>query len=571
MIKELNKQIQENLKKNPFYLNDQDIQWVKDTLDQMTLEEKIGQLFCPIGMSDDEQYLKDSILAKHIGGIMYRPGVSEDMQNTHRFLQENSKIPLLIAANLEAGGDGIASNGTAFGKQLQVAATYDSEQAYRLGKVSCSEGAATGCNWAFAPVVDIDMNFRNPITNVRTYGNNPERVLEMSRGYLKAAKEENIAVSIKHFPGDGVDERDQHLVTTVNTLSCEEWDETFGKVYKGLIEEGALTVMAGHIAMPAYQKKFNKEFPDKVIPATLSPELLQGLLREKLGFNGMIVTDATPMVGFSSAMSRELAVPTAIASGCDMFLFNNDFAEDYDFMVKGYNEGIISNERLDEAVIRILATKAALKLHEKKQTKTLVPDASALDLLGCQKHREWASECADRAITLVKDTQSLLPINPEKHKKVLLQILGDFPSNDRILRRMKDLLESEGFVVTEYVQEDFGKPLDNVRRMKEKYDLVIYLGNVENASNKTVSRINWYTFFGLGNNIPWFVEEVPTLFISLANPYHLLDVPMIKTYINAYSNHGAVIESVVDKLLGRSLFIGKNPIDPFCGRLDTIY
>lgn len=569
MIKESNLELIEKLKENPFYLNDRDINWVQETLDEMTLEEKIGQLFCPIGMSNNESYLRNNILAKHIGGIMYRPGLSEDMQNTHRFLQENSKIPLLIAANLEAGGDGIASDGTAFGKQLQVAATDDPEQAYRLGKISCSEGAATGCNWAFAPVVDIDMNFRNPITNVRTYGDDPERVLEMAKGYLRAAKEENVAVSIKHFPGDGVDERDQHLVTTVNTQSCDAWDETFGKVYKGLIDEGALTVMAGHIAMPAYQKLFNGDFPEKIVPATLSPELLQNLLREKLGFNGLIVTDATPMVGFSSAMSREKAVPIAIASGCDMFLFNNDLAEDFDFMMKGYKEGILSDERLDEAVTRILATKAALKLHVKQKEHTLVPEPSSLEIIGCQTHKNWANECANKAITLVKDTQGLLPIKIEKYRKVLLQILGDFPSNDRVLAKMKNLLTQEGFEVTEYVREDFSKPLDNVKRIKEKYNLVIYLGNIENASNKTVSRINWYTFFGLGNNIPWFVEEVPTIFISLANPYHLLDVPMIKTYINAYSNHNTAIESVVDKLLGRSSFIGINPVDPFCGRLDT--
>jgi beta-N-acetylhexosaminidase len=556
---------------NPFYLGDKDIVWVKETLDDMTLEEKIGQLFCPIGMSNDEENLKNNLLAKHIGGIMYRPGQSEDMQNTHRFLQTNSKIPLLISANLEAGGDGIASDGTAFGKQMQVAATNETEQAYRLGKISLSEGAATGCNWSFAPVVDIDLNFKNPITNVRTYGDNADRVLEMSKEYLRAAKEENVAVSIKHFPGDGVDERDQHLVTSVNTQSCEEWDESFGRVYKGLIDEGALTVMAGHIAMPAYQKHFNKDFPNRVVPATLSPELLVNLLREQLGFNGMIVTDATPMVGFSSAMAREKSVPTAIASGCDMFLFNNDFQEDYEFMMKGYKEGILTEERLNEAVTRILATKAALRLHDKQVSNTLVPEPSALEIIGCEKHVSWAKECADKGITLVKDTQSLLPINLLKHKRILLQILGDFPSNDRVHNHVKKRLEMEDFEVTEYVREDFGKPLDNVKRLKDKYDLVLYIGNVENASNKTVSRINWYTFFGLGNNIPWFVEEVPTLFISLANPYHLLDVPMVKTFINGYSNNQYVIESAIDKILGRSEFKGISPINPFCGREDTAY
>lgn len=563
-----------NLKGNPFYLNDNDIKWIEDTIKNMTLEEKIGQLFCPIGMIPDEEYLKNSLLSKHIGGILFRNGESKEMQRIHNFLQENSKIPLLIAANLEAGGDGIAVDGTAFGKQMQIAATNDPEFAYKLGKVSCSEGEATGCNWTFAPVVDVDMNFRNPITNVRTYGNNPDVVLENALNYLKAAKESNVAVSIKHFPGDGVDERDQHLVTSVNSLSCEEWDKTFGKIYKGLIEAGALTTMIGHIAMPAYQKALNENFEDKIVPATLSKELVTGLLREKLNFNGMIVTDATPMVGFTSAMKREIAVPTSIAIGCDMFLFNKEFDEDYEYMMNGYKNGIISEERLEEALVRILATKAALKLHDKKANNTLIKKEEDLEIISCEKHLEWAYECADKSITLVKDTQNILPINSSKYKRVLLQILGDFPSNERVYTNFKRELEKNNFEVIDYVPEtveEFFTRKNTVKEFKEKYDLVIYIGNIENASNKTVSRINWYTLFGLGNNIPWFVNEIPTLFVSLGNPYHLLDVPMIKSYINCYSNNNFVIEKVVEKLVGNSEFKGISPIDPFCDREDTKY
>lgn len=563
-----------NLKGNPFYLNDNDIKWIEDTIKNMTLEEKIGQLFCPIGMVPDEEYLKNSLLSKHIGGILFRSGESKEMQRIHNFLQENSKIPLLIAANLEAGGDGIATEGTAFGKQMQIAATNDPEFAYKLGKVSCSEGEATGCNWTFAPVVDVDMNFRNPITNVRTYGNNPDVVLENALNYLKAAKESNVAVSIKHFPGDGVDERDQHLVTSVNSLSCEEWDKTFGKIYKGLIEAGALTTMIGHIAMPAYQKALNENFEDKIVPATLSKELVTGLLREKLNFNGMIVTDATPMVGFTSAMKREIAVPTSIAIGCDMFLFNKEFDEDYEYMMNGYKNGIISEERLEEALVRILATKAALKLHDKKANNTLIKNEEDLEIISCEKHLEWAYDCADKSITLVKDTQKILPINSNKYKRVLLQILGDFSSNERVYTNFKKELEKNNFEVIDYVPETVEELFtrkNTVKEIKEKYDLVIYIGNIENASNKTVSRINWYTLFGLGNNLPWFVNEIPTIFVSLGNPYHLLDVPMIKSYINCYSNNNFVIEKVVEKLIGNSEFKGVSPIDPFCDREDTKY
>lgn len=554
-----------NLTKKPFYLSGEDIKWVENTKKNMTTEEKIGQLFVPIGYSGDPGYLEHMMLAHHIGGIMYRCGDAEEMQSTHRYLQEHSKIPLLIGANLEDGGCGIAVDGTQYGKQMQVAATGDVTDAYRLGKVSCNEGAAVGCNWAFAPVVDIDRNWRNPITNVRTYGDDPKRVLNCGLQYMKAAKEEKVLVAVKHFPGDGCDEVDQHILTSVNSLSCEEWDETYGKIYQGMIDAGAQTVMVGHIAQPAYQKKYNPDFPHKLIPATLSPELLKGLLRQKLGFNGLIVTDSTCMVGFSCAMERKKAVPYTIESGCDMFLFNKDLEEDYQYMLQGFEQGILSEQRLDEALTRILATKASLGLHKMKKGE-IVPKPQALQILKSEEHVKWAKESADKAVTLVKDTAGLLPLDPKKTKNVLLEIMGDFPSNERVISSFEKHLTEEGFEVDRYEHENFETAKFDVETFRKKYDLVIYIGNVENASNKVTNRLSWFTFWGNGNNVPWFVEERPVLFISLANPYHLVDVPMIKTYINGYSNSEYVIESVMEKIMGRGRFTGKNPVDPFCGK-----
>ena len=559
-----------DLKAKPFYLSDEDIKWVEETKASLSLDEKLGQLFFPIGYSPNEQYLQYEILNRGPGGLMFRTGLTEELFSAYTYLQNNTKVPMFLAANLEAGGDGIVVEGTSFGKQLQVAATGDPEQAYRLGKISCSEGQAVGCNYAFAPVVDIDMNYHNPITNVRTYGADPEMVKQCGLAYMKAAKECGSAVSIKHFPGDGVDETDQHILTSVNSLSCEEWDKTFGDVYQTLIDEGAPTVMIGHIAMPAYQKKFNPNHPNKLMPASLSPELLQNLLREQLGFNGMIITDATPMVGFLCAMDREKSVPYCIEAGCDMILFNKDYQEDLEFMKKGYEAGILSDERLDEALTRILGTKAAMKLHEKQKNGTLAPNRDNIGVIGCEEHKKWAKECADKSVTLVKDTQNLLPISPKTHKRVLFEIMGKCPSEERVAKRFIEDMEKEGFEMIRYEEEvfDFTKPMrfETVSEFRSKYDLVIYIGNVENASNKTTNRLNFHAPFGAGNNIPWFVEVVPTMFISLQNPYHLLDVPMIKTYINAYSNHDMMIDTVVEKILGKTPFEGKNPVDPFCGK-----
>ena len=574
-----------DLKAKPFCLNDTDIQWVNDTLSAMTLEEKAGQVFCPMGFSDDPGLLHHMLCDLHVGGMMYRPGPAAYIQNTHRALQSMAKIPLLLAANTENGGNGLAFEGTSFGQPMAVAATDDPENAYRMGYTACAEGAALGLNWSFAPIVDINYEFHNPITNVRTFGSDVERVIACGSAYMRGAKENGVAVSIKHFPGDGVDERDQHILTSVNSLNREEWDASFGKVYSTLIGQGAETVMVGHIALPAYASE-----EEKYLPASLSRSIMTGLLRQKLGFNGLISTDATPMVGFTAAMPRERAIPAAIAAGADMILFNKDLDEDYRFLLSGIESGIVTPARLDEAVTRILATKAALRLHEKQKNGTLVPGPEALGVVGCEKHRTWAKAVADDAITLVKDTQRLLPLSAKKYKRVYLNVIQrDMDPASPVVQSWKTLFEKEGFAVTvrdrrvQITVQDMGdipgmsdekKALMHemyrpVGEAKKAYDLYVYICNMENASNNTTLRLNWNVAFGLGDDAPWFVSEVPALMISTAYPYHLFDAPMVKTYVNAYAGTADFRAAVMDKLMGRSPFRGVSPMDPFCGREDT--
>lgn len=560
-----------NYRENPFYLDDRQIEWVEKTYESMSSDEKIGQLFCPIVFTKEEKELKKLAAERHIGGMLYREGPGAELRAAHEALQKAARIPLLAASNLEYGGNGSAIEGTYYGREMLAAAAGDEEYAYRLGKICGREGAAVGVNWTFGPVVDIDLNYHNPITNVRTFGSDCDTIIRMGKAYVRAAREEGMATAVKHFPGDGVDERDQHLVTTVNSLGRETWDATYGKIYEKMIKAGTLSIMAGHIAMPAYEEYFDGKPCDRVLPATLSKNLLTGLLREKLGFNGLITTDATPMVGFCSAMDRERAVPFSIEAGCDMFLFNRNLEEDFSYMKKGYENGILSKTRLEEAVKRILAVKAALRLPEKKAQGNLAGDVLGLRILGCEEHRRWAKECADKGITLVKDTQNLLPLCPKRTRRVLLEIMGDFPSNERVRASFVQHLEKEGFQVTVYEKEGFEVMEDSVESFKNRYDLVFYVANIETASNNTTARMNWHTMFGLGNNMPWMVYEVPSVFVSVGNPYHLLDVPMIKTFVNGYCNSEFVIEAVMEKLMGRSTFTGVSPVDVFCGRKDLTY
>lgn len=574
---------------NPFFLDESAINWVKETFEDMSLEEKCGQVFCPMGFSSEDEVLRGIVSGIGVGGMMYRSGRAKEIQDTHRKIQSMAKIPLLLAANTESGGDGLAVEGTSFGKPMAVAATADPENGYRMGYVACREGAALGLNWSFAPIVDINRDFHNPITNVRTFGDDPEKIVSFASRYMDGADENNVAVSIKHFPGDGIDERDQHILTSVNSLSVKEWDDSFGYIYKSLIDKGAKTVMVGHIAQPAYVKEINNNADRRsmLMPASLSKELLGGLLRKRLGFNGLITTDATPMVGFTSAMPRNIAIPTAIENGCDMILFNKSLEEDYGFMLEGIGSGLLSVKRLDEAVLRILATKASLGLHEKQKNGSLVPMEEELSVVGCSKHRMWAKEVADKAVTLVRDEKALLPLSPKKYRRIYLNVIDkEMDPESEFVKMWKDKLEAEGFEVTvrdrrvKIVPADFMDPASlpdekkallhemyrSVAEMKESFDLYLYVCNMENASNNTTLRLNWNVVFGLGDDAPWHASEIPMMMISTSYPYHLFDAPMIGTYINSYSAGEDFVDATVEKIMGRSEFMGVSPIDPLCGK-----
>jgi beta-N-acetylhexosaminidase len=407
--------------------------------------------------------------------------------------------------------------------------------------------------------------------------------------------ESGIAPAAKHFPGDGIDERDQHLSFAPNWLSKEEWDATFGRVYGGLFEAGLPSIMAGHIALPEYVKYFNPQatIEELYMPATLSKYILTDLLRGEMKFNGLVVTDASHMVAMTSAMKRSEMLPTAIAAGSDLFLFFNDPDEDFGYMMDGYKNGIITDERLNEALTRILGTKAALGLHKKAKNEIMMPKEEAMAKIGLEENKAIAVEVADKGITLVKNTQDIFPISLEKHKRVLLVDVkgteGGFGAligaqGPKPSQVMKEMLEKEGFEVSIWES-----PMDKVMQLPveerraaigsvyaakrpiseltSKYDLIINLAVV---NPNTDQRIQWPASKGTPD-IPFYVNEVPTIFVSVQCPFHLADVPQVKTYINAYDNKDFTLQALVDKMLGKSEFVGVSPVDAFCGLGDTRY
>ncbi|MCU7558267.1 glycoside hydrolase family 3 protein [Macrococcus capreoli] len=555
-----------DLKAKPYHLNDNQIQWVEQTLADLTDEEKIGQLFFNLFMLNGKDYNntnltnQDILKQYHIGGARYEGGTKEDVQKLLNELQQHSKVPVLVAANCDSGGNGACKDGTYIASAAQCEAAQNTRVAYNAGLVAARESSALGVHINFDPCVDILKNWRNTIVNTRAYGTNAETVIKYTNAYIDGFNaERDMITCIKHFPGDGTEERDQHLVLGVNELSVEEWNNSFRKVYENHIERGVQMMMAGHIALPEYQKQINPNLKDKdILPATLSKELITDLLKDQLNFNGLVVTDASHMLGMTAAMRREDYVPLAIAAGCDMFLFFNDLEEDFNFMLNGYKNGVITEERLNDAVRRILGLKAQLNLHVRQAEGTLLMPESALDIIGQQEHLEMQKEAADLGITLVKNTLDELPITPEKHKRIRLYMIensekdGIYQSDSKVTQNIITELESRGFEVTlnDGSTRVKGKTLD----YRKDVDAAIVIANIVGYAAQNNYRIQWST--AMSNEIPWFVYEVPTVFASLNFTTHLHDATMVKAYINAYHSNPTTIKSLVDKITGVSEFKG---------------
>ena len=584
-----------NLKAKPYYLSDEDIAWVQSTIAGMTKEEKVGQLFFQLTAGMDEAYLRELMEKYHLGGCRYNnmPGQYVQMQN--RILQKYAKVPVIIACNTETGGNGSCSDGTYIAPGIKIGATGKEQYAHDLGRMANEEAAALGCNMAFAPVCDIHYNWENTEVVARAFGNDPERVARMSKAYLDGAHTiPGFACAAKHFPGNGQDFRDAHLANNINTCTEEEWMATYGMVYKTLIDADLDAIMGGHIMMPEYMRAVKPGITDEeMMPATLCPEIMTGLLRDKLGFNGMVVTDASHMVAMTDRMTRKDMLPAAINAGCDMFLFFNDPEEDFAIMLDAYTSGIISEERMTEALTRIIGLKAHMGLH-KKAKEELVP--AEAPVLGKDEYKAAAAAISHDAVTLVKyKDQDVLPLTPEKYKRIMIvYVKGPAGPMDLLMKlamggaaaqknpaeELRDRLIEKGFDAFIYVS-----PLEKIKEQiaaGEKPSLNLYFaGKNAIADFKSQQDLVITVFdvavgrpsFGMskgGGEVPWYVFELPVIGLSVNAPTMLADVPQLRTYINAYDSKPATMDAIIEGLLtGPEAFRGKDPIDSFCGLWDA--
>lgn len=548
------------LQKAPFNLDDEALNWVKTTLAGMSLEQKVAQTFVLISRTTDAEEL-ETLARLQPGGITRLLG--PDMQAELDFMAQYasvSDLPPIVSADLEGSRMG-PPFGTKLPNALGVSALDDLQATRQVSRIMAEEGRAAGIAWSFTPVIDINAAFRSAIVGTRSFGSDLERIERHALTQIETFQANGVAATAKHWPGEGFDDRDQHLVTTINPLDLDEWEKSFGRLYRKAIEAGVMSVMSGHIALPSYMRSLDPDCGVEAFrPASINKALNIGLLREKLGFNGLIVSDATSMAGLGSWCGYDEAMPALLENGCDVILFSNDPETDMGNVQKAVESGRIPMERLDEAVMRLLGLKAAQGLHK----APLVEPETAPGRFRKPENLAISADVMQRTPTLVKDVQNLLPLDPKAHRRVLVFTNNiTFPFLPEPLPfDLPGMLEKEGFEVTLFTP--------GMEVKSDAFDLVLYLLGDESLLTRSHIFVDWLKITGFfGDAMKRFWHDIPTAMISFGHPYYLYDAPRVPTYINAYSTLPEMQAAVVECLLGRAPWNRSNPVDPFCGLEDA--
>ena len=557
--------VEQSLTKFPFNLTADDLAWVTRTRDGMSTAQKVRQLFVQVFFGEDIGNA-NRLAALAPGGVHRFMGqdLEKNWAATRAFM-EASEIPPFITGDFEGGGNH-ATCMTAFTNQLGVAAANDPELAAQVVTAMARESSALGFNWTFTPCVDINKDTGSAIVGTRSYGSDKTTILQQGLIHMRMMQAEGIACAAKHWPGEGLDWRDQHLVTTHNPLAPDQWLKSFGHIYKSLIGGGLLSVMSAHIALPEYVKTKGVEGLELYRPASISKYLNFDLLRGELGFNGLIVSDATSMAGLGSFDSRARIVPQVIENGCDVFLFSENEETDIAHMENGLRSGALSEQRLQDAVTRILGLKAALGLHLKTLDQRILPLDQVKDIVHSPAHQEISRKVADQSVTLVKDTGHFLPLNPTRHKRICWISEGapgfmpGIPTKP--MQTLRSALEQRGFIVTDFNPDAPPSPNNT--------DVVLYVLAEESSLGKSRIVMAWKNLQpGLDNIMSRYWHDVPTVMVSFGHTYYLQDAPRVPVYINAYSTVPDAQVAVAERLTGNRGFSGVSPVDAFAGAPDA--
>lgn len=531
-------------------------QWVDATLRKMTLEEKVGQLIYPTyyggftaADSPAYQQMLHDVQDLHVGGFIvatqgsplgYRKSQAYPVAVLNNEMQAKSKLPLLIGADFERGTAMRLDEGTSFPTQMAIAAGGEIADAYTMGKITALEARDVGVNWLYAPVSDVNNNPANPIINTRSYGEDPRRVAQFVTAFIRGAEENGALATAKHFPGHGDTSADSHIDLPVIHADRARLDSLELVPFRVAIAAGVGSIMTGHLNVPALE-------PDPNTPATLSHNILTGLLRDQLNFHGLIVTDAMDMGGITVRFAPGEAAIRAVLAGADCLLMPPVPDEAFQALEGAVKSGRISRARLDESVRRILETKARLGLDKKR-----LVDVAALNMkFGSVAWQTEAQDISDRGITLLRDTPHRLPLDGTKPARaLLLAFYADpepYPGED-LERELKKRFDS---VTTLRADTRFVSAANLKLPPPDSYDigLVAFFvrvsdrkGNVDIPPEQAALAEQLYN------------AGKPVITLALGSPYLIEGFPQAQTWLAAFG-----ISDVAQISMARALF-GEIPV-----------
>lgn len=519
----------------------------KKIIEELEEEDLIGQVLCYDIYGDDDPREVEKIIAKiHPGGIFLQGMDIHKIRMYTEMANRYTKIPVIVVADMEAGPGSNFDNLPTFPNPMAWGACDDPELIEKAGEIMAKVSRLSGIHWTLSPVVDINYNLNSPIVNIRAASDSPEQVIKIMGSYLRGMQKNGyLAATLKHFPGDGVDDRNQHFCTTVNSFDMPTWRKTYGKVYKKMIEDGVASVMCAHIALPAYANEGDEL---GAIPSIISKPLMTDLLKGELGFDGAIISDAMSMIGTAARVNLDELAVSFLKSGGDMVLFNEP--EDFNLIRDALHSKKLSRERFLDAVNRVLEVKRKVRLFEGEEiiAKEIGAD---MDALICQ-FKNIAMQIAEKSIKFVRDYNGILPIMPEKGAKFLSIEKKDVKEIDTSY--VSQELRTRGYEV-DVVYDISHRELNDIMN---EYDYILVNFFWRGIHGATM-RVGWDFIMTFWRG--YFMKHPRVIFTSFGDPYKLYDFPYLKTYINTFSYTEPSQRAFVKTLLGEIMPRAKNPVE----------
>jgi beta-N-acetylhexosaminidase len=531
-------------------------EWVKKTLSRMTLEEKVGQMiawrynahFVNLD-SESIRELVDLVSRKRIGGLIIFAGEVYETAHLTNYLQQQAQIPLLVAADFEWGAAMRIEGTTLFPPLMALGASGSEELAYEMGKITAVEGRAMGIHMTYAPVVDVNINPDNPIISTRSLGENPESVGRLAAAFIRGCQENGLIATAKHFPGHGDTAIDSHNVMPAIEADLDRLDKVELYPFARAIEAGVEAIMTAHLYVPALDSTPG-------LPATLSPLILTDLLRRKLGFNGLIVTDAMGMRGITKSFSPQEAALRAVKAGVDMVLLPPDPPGVIDALVAAVQSGEIPQSRVDGSVKRILALKARLALPKNR----FVDISELARKIASRKNLRQAALTFDKCVTMVKNEGDILPLTSETFGKKIAVLSLSSDADDyfagrpfvrEVQRRRPEAAAffADAFTGRESLQEARAQAMDS--------DIVILaLFSSLRTSKGSVDLLPKH--IDLVRELAWAGKK--TVVISFGSPYFLRHFPEVGAYVCLYRNTVPAQETAARAIFGEIDIEGRLPV-----------